>query len=160
MALGTRGTVMKSTFTEVMCTSALWWVLYHQALLSPTCSSYPGQVTTDKFRMIWNTGSVLPLSLSGGIGSVIQCKDKAAGNTDNKLKILDLSSKIVLYVYYQEDFFFETQKCLMPWVQSCTHLLYDRGKANVVLREYNSDFYFMLIKQISLSFGASIFLPY
>lgn len=27
----------------------------------------------------------------------------------------------------------------MAWVQSCMHLLYDKGKANVVLSEYNSD---------------------
>lgn len=73
-------------------------VLVHQSLLSPTCSFCPGQVTTNEFRLSWNTGSVFPLS--GETGDVIHCKDKAAGNTDYKLKILDLSCKIVLYVYY------------------------------------------------------------
>lgn len=75
-------------------------VLVQQARLSPTCSSYPGQVTRDEFRISWKTGSVLPLSLGGETGSVIHCKDKAAGNTDNRLKILDLSCKVVPDVYY------------------------------------------------------------
>lgn len=75
-------------------------IFVHQSLLFPTCSSYPGQVTTDEYRISWNTGSVLPLSLGDETGGVICSKDKAAGNTDNKLKILDLSCKIVPYVYY------------------------------------------------------------
>lgn len=75
-------------------------VLAHQSLLSPTCSSYLGQVTTNEFRISWNTKSVLLLSLGGETGSVNHCKDKAAGNIGNKLKILDLSCKIVPYAYY------------------------------------------------------------
>lgn len=71
-------------------------VLAHQSLLSPTCSSYPGQVTINEFRISLNTGSVLPLSLGG----VIHSNDKAAGNIGDKLKILDLSCKIVTYAYY------------------------------------------------------------
>lgn len=74
-------------------------VLIHQSLLSPTCSSYPGQVTRNEFRFNWNTGSVFPMSLAGETNGVIHCKDKAAGNTDSKLKILDLSCKIVPYDY-------------------------------------------------------------
>lgn len=74
--------------------------LAHQSLLSPTCSSYPGQVTTNEFRISLNTGSVLPLSLGDETGSVIHSNDKAAGNIGDKLKILDLSCKIVTYAYY------------------------------------------------------------
>lgn len=57
-------------------------------------------MTRNEFRISWNTGSVLPLSLGGETDNVIHCKDKAAGSIDNKLKILDLSCKIVPYVYY------------------------------------------------------------
>lgn len=81
-------------------------VLAQQSLLSPTCSSYPGQVPANEFRISWNAGSVLPLSL-------VVRQDKSAGNTDNKLKILDLSCKIVPYVYYWKDFCFKTQESLM-----------------------------------------------
>lgn len=41
----------------------------------------------------------------------------------------------------RKTFFFKNPKKPHAMSAGCTHLLYDKGKANAVLSEYNSDFF-------------------